>query len=156
MKCPHIQTQVGSSHNSRSLFSIPFFTLYHIVSTFRCKFYVCVCVCMSVRLCLCPKKTGILMDEYATTWNESVQICMFVFFHLLKLTHKPNVCCLFCLSFGLILFHVLMPLGKCACVSVCVYKCVQVSRCASPNDHRIFLAAATMSLNCNFNALKFV
>lgn len=92
---------------------------------------VCVHMCASW-LCLCPKN-----------WYSIGRICNNLKWISSNLNfvrhcnlHRPNVCYLFRVSFALF-FSLAM------CVYVRVWACLwiwvcEVSRCVSPNDHRIF------------------
>lgn len=160
MKCLHTETQNSVLSTILGRFSLLVasihFTLYFVFTiTSHHEQFSSYSVCVHVCVRLCPKKTGILMDEYAITWNESVQIWI-SFFH----ETYTNQTCVVCFAS---LLHSFSPsriyFSRCMRVfeRACKCECVQVSRCVSPNDHRIFfILAATMSLNCNLNAHEFV
>lgn len=87
------------------------FILYSVFTLFRVLFVVWVWV----HDCVCSqKKTGILMDEYAIAWNESVQI--WIYFVSLKRTQTKCVLFVSRLFYTLFLPHVYFILGVCVCV----------------------------------------
>lgn len=80
---------------------------------------VCACICAH-RGCVCAQKTGILMDEYAITWNESVQI--WISFVIATYTDQTSVICFASLLHS---FSPSLYASMCVCERACKFECVK-------------------------------